>query len=65
MANQEHLTLLLKGSVIWNEWRRAHPDQIPDLMGADLTDMDLEGMDLRRAVLTKANLFRANLSLAR
>jgi len=36
MENKKHLDLLKKGVVVWNEWRREHPDIRPDLSREDL-----------------------------
>lgn len=46
MASDEHLSLLLQGSIVWNEWRRSNPDIRPDFSGADLSRMDLHESDL-------------------
>jgi hypothetical protein len=75
MANEEHLARLrgrVKAWNGWNAWRKKHPNIIPNLTGADLTETnliraDLDRADLRRAnlrgaSLTEANLMRSNLS---
>ena len=36
MANEEHLKILKRGVEEWNEWRREHPEDWPDLTGANL-----------------------------
>ena len=79
MANQEHVELLCRDVEAWNAWRKAHPDQTPDLscaglclaglrradlIGADLTDADLTQADLTGADLTKADLAGAFLAWA-
>ena len=66
MANREHIALLNKGSAPWNQWRRAHPDIVPDLRvahlrQANLCDMDLSGAILSIAILCGADLTRVNL----
>lgn len=33
MANEEHIKILKKGIVFWNEWRNKNPDIVPDLSG--------------------------------
>jgi uncharacterized protein YjbI with pentapeptide repeats len=43
MANPEHLAKLREGVEAWNEWRREHREQRPDLSGARLDRMNLSG----------------------
>ena len=67
MANKKHLDLLKKGVVVWNEWRREHPDIRPDfsradLSGASLSGADLSGADFSGASLSETDLRRADLS---
>jgi uncharacterized protein YjbI with pentapeptide repeats len=57
MAHPEHLKIIQQGVELWNQWREKHPEEIPDLEGANLW-----GADLRRAALGKANLHDTNLS---
>jgi hypothetical protein len=79
MADEEHVALIKQGVEVWNTWRRANPDVLPDLGGADLcgaklrdTDLtaadlggaDLRGVDLDGAVLTNADLTKADLTNA-
>ncbi len=33
MANPEHIVLVKTGSECWNQWRRDHPNIVPDLRG--------------------------------
>jgi hypothetical protein len=61
MANEEHLAILKQGVEAWNRWREEHPEIIPDLHKADLTEMNLRGVNLRDVVLTEANLRGADL----
>ncbi len=61
MANQEHLDLLKQGVETWNQWRKEHPDIVPDLSGANLYDADLSIANLGGANLSKAMLFKADL----
>lgn len=66
MANQEHVEILRKGVVTWNEWLRKNPDISPDLSEADLSWMNLSranfsGADLREAQLHLTNLVHADL----
>lgn len=64
MVSQNTLDLLSSGKVLWQQWRRTHPDVQafkPDLHGADLHGADLREFDLYGADLTEANLQDANL----
>ena len=68
MANEEHLLLLRQGKASWNRWRKQHPEQIPDLSGADFSRIDLsevdprnEGYDYERGSYVRLNLSRADL----
>ena len=76
MADQQHLTLLLRGVDGWNNWRRDYPDIYPDLSEAQLSRADLhrvdfyltelhaanlQGVDLHQADLRRANLIAADL----
>jgi uncharacterized protein YjbI with pentapeptide repeats len=56
MANDEHVTMLMRGVVAWNEWRRQNTLIRPDLAGANLSGADLNGANLSEADLTEANL---------
>lgn len=64
MANPEHLKILKRGAMEWNEWRREHPDINPDLSDANLSDANLSYADLSYANLSYADLVSANLSYA-
>lgn len=73
MANPEHLELLIKGTALWNAWRRENPKIRPDLSGAVLNDplpqwaihdpisTNLQGANLSQANLRRCILRRANL----
>lgn len=37
MANQEHLEILDRGPLAWNDWRTRNPRTVPDLSGASLS----------------------------
>src|SRR6516225_1335339 len=39
MANQEHLEILKRGKDPWNQWRKEHPEIVPDLSNADLREI--------------------------
>ncbi len=59
MANPQHLKLLLQSTANWNSWREKHPDIMPDLRDANLSDTFLIEADLRNADLSNANLSNA------
>jgi hypothetical protein len=59
---EEHVRILRRGVVFWNQWRRENPDTQPNLRGAELGTADLARATLIGADLSEANLFRANLS---
>ena len=61
MANKEHLEMLQKNILGWNDWRERHNEIRPDLEGANLTGAFLNGADLSNAYLSKANLSEASL----
>lgn len=66
MANKEHIKLIRKGIREWNEWRRKHPEERPDLSGANLVGANLykaclSGANLGKAYLSKAHLSEAHL----
>jgi len=61
VANQQHLDLLQQGVESWNQWRKEHPKQRPNLRGADLRGANLRRANLFRADLRGADLRRANL----
>lgn len=60
MANDDHVTQLMKGVSAWNAWR----EENPDVLNPDLAWADLFGADLVEANLVGAELFGANLILA-
>lgn len=62
MANQEHLKVLKKGSEIWNQWRKEHPDVQPDLSKANLMRLSLSNANFSETFLQWVNLSEANLS---
>ncbi|MEA2780278.1 MAG: hypothetical protein QOK29_1822 [Rhodospirillaceae bacterium] len=74
MADESHIARLREGVAAWNEWRRTHPEVIPDLSAgvlrgldlstADLSDSDLRGADLRGVQLQRAKLVRARMNQA-
>jgi len=37
MANPEHLEILRQGKDPWNQWRKEHPEIVPDLSNEDLS----------------------------
>jgi hypothetical protein len=62
MANAEHLEILKRGVVAWNQWRLENPTLMPDLSRADLRQADLTARFLRGANLAGARLTGVNLS---
>src|SRR3989304_3322395 len=56
MANKTHISILKKGTVAWNPWRKQNPNARIDLHGADLRNMDLSSMSLRGADFRGADL---------
>jgi len=71
VANSEHVEILKKGAAVWNEWRAARADLIPDLHKADLRMFDLRGgfeeqkrLNLRAADLSGAIIENADLGWA-
>jgi hypothetical protein len=61
LANETHLKILAQGAEVWNAWRKAEPDIVPDLVRADLSLKILQQIDLRNANLTCASLNNATL----
>ena len=50
MARDDQLSPLLRGSDLWNEWRRSNPAiGRADLSGADLSGANLDGTNLSEA----------------
>jgi len=64
MANQEHLKILKKGVVAWNEWREKNPTTVPDLSDVNLERLSFSGYNLNEAQLFLARLRMADLSFA-
>lgn len=61
MPNNEHLNILMGGRGVWNKWRDANPNIVPDLRHANLRGKGLVGFNLRGAELYSASLRNANL----
>lgn len=61
LANEEHLRILSEGVDVWDRWREANPEIIPDLDGADLKGKTLSGANLEKANLNRAELRAAKL----
>ena len=57
MTNDDHLFVLLRGSVAWNQWRQRNPK-----IRADLHNVDLSKATLSEADFDLRNLSRADLS---
>lgn len=70
MANKEHLTKLLEGVEIWNEWRKLHSQTshnkyfYADLVSAELSGAQLSGAKLNRASLSSSDLSDSDLTKA-
>ncbi|MDJ0706836.1 MAG: pentapeptide repeat-containing protein [Leptolyngbyaceae cyanobacterium MO_188.B28] len=64
VANSEHLVILGQGVNEWNQWRRNHPEIIPDLSQAKLRYATLRAADLSNCRLSQADLHKAKLSYA-
>jgi uncharacterized protein YjbI with pentapeptide repeats len=65
MANKEQLEILKQGVEIWNNWRRAHRNEVVELTGANLSGANLVGANLRQVNFAGANLRAANLTKAK
>ncbi len=61
MANEEQLSILKQGVLVWNEWRSQDPDVYIDLSEADLRGAALVNANLMNANLQAANLLQADL----
>lgn len=57
MANPDHLAVLNRGVLAWNEWRKANASILPDLRRAKLRLASLS-----EAVFDDTNLYRADLA---
>jgi uncharacterized protein YjbI with pentapeptide repeats len=62
MADEEYVALLWLGRGVWDAWRNANYNVVPDLSGVDLRGVDLRRADLRDAVLGGADLSGVDLS---
>jgi uncharacterized protein YjbI with pentapeptide repeats len=62
MTNDDHLFLLLRGSVAWNKWRRRNPNIRVDLRDVDLSKATLSEADFDLRNLSRADLSGVNLS---
>jgi uncharacterized protein YjbI with pentapeptide repeats len=77
MDDLAYFEILRQGSVVWNNWRKQHPEvqlnlgdvnlrktylRIANLAGVDLSGADLSEADLSEADLSRANLLGAKLS---
>jgi hypothetical protein len=61
MAKAEHLELLRKGVVVWNQWRMEERSIRPDLSetnlgGMNLNLVDFQDADLRKSILDNTQL---------
>jgi uncharacterized protein YjbI with pentapeptide repeats len=64
MMNQEHLEILKQGVKVWNDWRKANPEVIPNLSRANLRELDLREVNFKGAKLLGVNLADAKLNRA-
>jgi Pentapeptide repeats (8 copies) len=55
------IQLLMEGVLVWNAWRKANLNQVPDLSKCDLKGANLRGFDLSVTDLSSANLRGADL----
>src|SRR5713101_6007171 len=62
MANQQQYYILKQGVAVWNQWRKAHPNVLPDLSGVSLIKANLICADFSRTDLSRASLSRIDLS---
>ena len=58
-SDPDHVAILKHGRDVWNQWRMANPEVIPNLAHADFRLGDLRGVDLRGVNLIGANLYKA------
>jgi len=65
MANEKHVALLKQGVDVWNKWRKANPDIMPDLRGANLSGAVLYDANLPRAILNETVFGDTNLTEAK
>jgi len=63
MATQNHLKILKDGWRTWQDWRREHPDIIPNLKRATLSGVDLVDFDLTRVNFRGADLSYATIAV--
>src|SRR5579875_1493948 len=56
MPEQRDVNQLDRGVSKWNQWRRKHPEILPDLSNADLRGKRLSSINFRRVNLMGANL---------
>jgi len=56
MANPKHVKILKQGVEVWNEWRNANWDVIPDLSGETLRNENFGSINLAQSLLKKINL---------
>lgn len=64
MATLEHLKTLRGGWTVWQDWRKEHPEIIPNLKGANLKGIDLVDCDLSGANFSGADLSYATIAVA-
>lgn len=56
MPDRKHFDFLAQGRSVWNAWRDANPNTVPQLRSARLNGHDLSGFDLHDAYMRRAHL---------
>lgn len=64
MASHEHLKILRAGWSVWQDWRKQHPEVIPNLKDAKLKGFDFVDFDLSGANLSGADLSNTTIAVA-
>jgi len=62
MTVSQQVGLIRSDINAWNEWRKVHPEILPNFWDANLSDSRLQGADLSYACLRGADLSRTSLS---
>jgi uncharacterized protein YjbI with pentapeptide repeats len=65
MANEEQLSILKQGGLVWNEWREFHMDTLIDLSETSLNSVNLSLVNLIEANLTESRFWQVNLNKAK
>jgi hypothetical protein len=62
LAEADYVSILGRGVTAWNQWRTEHPDDEPNLSGANLHGENLREVNFNKANLRTAGLQKADLS---